>query len=415
MKKNIIKNVISLYGLTIAKMIFPLITLPYLTRVLTTECYGVVSYVKAVMQFMQLVVDFGFMYSGTKDIVNAKNNKKLLETENGNILMAKVLLASVSGIGLMILTMFIPVLRANVLYTILSFGVVFLTCFLFDYLFRGLEKMHIITIRFTTMKTIATILTFAFVKTDSDILWIPILDIIGSVIAIILVLIEMKKEEMKIRITSFGDIFNKIKESSLCFASDIATTAFGALNTVLIGIFLTATDVAYWSLCIQLIGAVQSMFTPVINGIYPEMVKNRSFNIVKKSFKIFIPIISVGSIFTIAIAKYVLLIIGGEQYTDATYLLRALVPVLLFSFIGMMLGWPVLGAIGKIKETSMSTIWAAIVQCLGLGVLVLMQQFTLINIAILRCSTEIIQLVLRILFCKKYKDELNFKGEVKEV
>ena len=63
-----------LYGMSIAKIVFPLLTLPYLTRVLSVESYGVVSYVKAVMQYMQLVVDFGFMLSGTKDIVNAKND-----------------------------------------------------------------------------------------------------------------------------------------------------------------------------------------------------------------------------------------------------------------------------------------------------------------------------------------------------
>lgn len=58
------------------KSYFPLLTLPYLTRVLSVESYGVVSYVKAVMQYMQLVVDFGFMLSGTKDIVNAKERPR---------------------------------------------------------------------------------------------------------------------------------------------------------------------------------------------------------------------------------------------------------------------------------------------------------------------------------------------------
>ena len=52
-----------LYIMNIAKLVFPLITLPYLTRVLSVDCYGVVSYVKATMVYAQLVVDFGFMLS----------------------------------------------------------------------------------------------------------------------------------------------------------------------------------------------------------------------------------------------------------------------------------------------------------------------------------------------------------------
>lgn len=58
--------------MNIAKMMFPLLTLPYLTRVLTADCFGVVAYVKAVMQYMQLIVDFGFVLSGTKDMYCVK-------------------------------------------------------------------------------------------------------------------------------------------------------------------------------------------------------------------------------------------------------------------------------------------------------------------------------------------------------
>ena len=83
MKSNVIKNTMMLYGMSIAKIVFPLLTLPYLTRVLSVESYGVVSYVKAVMQYMQLVVDFGFMLSGTKDIVNAKNDFSMLMSGTG--------------------------------------------------------------------------------------------------------------------------------------------------------------------------------------------------------------------------------------------------------------------------------------------------------------------------------------------
>lgn len=396
--------------MSIAKMILPLVTLPYLTRVLTTDCYGVVSYVKAVMQYVQLIVDFGFMLSGTKDIVNVKNNKKMLEIENGNILVAKLLLSGISGFLLIILALIIPILRANFLYTILSFITVFLTCFLFDYLFRGLEKMHVITIRFVTMKAISTILTVLFVKNDSDVLWIPILDILGSVVAVLLVFVELKKQDIRIKITTFKDALSKIKESFVYFVSDIATTAFGALNTLLIGIYLSSSDVAYWSICMQLIGAVQSMYTPLTNGIYPEMVKNRNINIIKKTLKIFVPLIICGCIFTIIVSKYVMLIIGGEQYISAANILIMLTPVLFFSFIAMVIGWPTLGAIGRVKETSLTTIISSVFQCSGILILLLVNKFSLINVAMLRSFTEFVLMFSRVVFCCKFRNELR-KGD----
>ena len=121
MKKNVIKNTIMLYGLSIAKIVFPLITLPYLTRVLTVDSYGVVAYVKSVMQYMQIFVDFGFLLSGTKSIVEVREDKTKLGKVTGNILLARIFLSCIAFICLMVLTMTIPLLRENWIFTILSY------------------------------------------------------------------------------------------------------------------------------------------------------------------------------------------------------------------------------------------------------------------------------------------------------
>ena len=131
-----------LYGMSIAKIVFPLLTLPYLTRVLSVESYGVVSYVKAVMQYMQIAVDFGFMLSGTKDIVNAKADQRKIGKGSGDILLARILLAATAFVALLGMIAVIPLLRANIEYTLLAFVTVFLSVFLFDYFFQGIEKMQ---------------------------------------------------------------------------------------------------------------------------------------------------------------------------------------------------------------------------------------------------------------------------------
>ena len=90
--KGIAFNVSMLYIMNIAKLVFPLITLPYLTRVLSVDCYGVVSYVKATMVYAQLVVDFGFMLSGVKAITEAREDRELVGRITGNVILAKVCL-----------------------------------------------------------------------------------------------------------------------------------------------------------------------------------------------------------------------------------------------------------------------------------------------------------------------------------
>lgn len=403
----VLKNIMMLYGMSIAKIIFPLLTLPYLTRVLTVESYGVVSYIKALMQYMQIVVDFGFMLSGTKDIVNAKNNHDKLEKEVGDILLARVFIAGLAFIVLLGMTIVIPTLRANATYTILSYANVFLSVFLYDYFFRGIEKMQIITERFIVMRAISTVMTFVLVHSEADVFLIPILDIVGSLVAVILVHYELKKENISFQFTGFNSIYRKLKKSAVYFISSMASTVYGALNTLLIGIFLSSHEVAYWSVCTQLIGAVQTMYLPITDGIYPEMIKRRSWKFIKRLLLCFMPIILAGSVFSEIVAPYVLLIMGGKQYIGATPLFRILIPVLFFSFPSGVLGWPTLGAIEREINVTKTTTIASCIQIVGLLVLILTDHFTIIWIARLRCLVELMLLLGRMMYCWKYRTEFH--------
>ena len=406
---NMINNTIMLYLMTVAKIIFPLITLPYLTRILSVDSYGVVSFVKSYMVYIQLVIDFGFSLSSVKDIVEANNDKKRIGIITGQTILAKLILSAISLIATLILCPFIPLLGSNLLYTLLSFFVIVLSSFLMDFLFQGIEKMHVMTISFVIMKLISTSLTLVLVKSDLDILWIPMLDIISSIIAIIFTLREVHKYKIPIKIKTLKKSIELIKESSVYFISNFATTAFGALNTLLIGIAMDSTQVAYWSVALQLIAAVNAMYSPIVNGIYPQMVREKSLLLIKKILYIFMPIVIVGCIVFFISAKFIVLIVSGEEYLYSATVLRYLIPILLISFPVMVIGWPTLGAIGKAKETTITTTVTAVAQVLGLIVLILINKFTLINVAILRCLTELLMLILRIRYCYIFSNEFNDK------
>lgn len=405
---SLAKNTSMLLLMNIAKMIFPLITLPYLTRVLTVDCFGLVAYVKAVMQYMQIFVDYGFMISGTQDIALARSDNDQLNEEVSNILLARLFLAVIGLILLVVITFILPTLKDNFTFVLLSYLVVVLTCFLFDYLFRGLEKMEVITKRFVVMRGFAVLLTFVFVKSDVDILWIPILDILGSIIAVILVFIQLHKMKIVLKFHLSNDILKKIKDSTVVFLNTVAETAFMALNTIVIGIYLPIKEVAFWSLSLQIISAGQAFYTPIIEGIYPRMIISKDFNIIQKVLKIFIPIIILGCIFTYFAAPIMVQIIGGIQYIDATSTLQALIPVLFFGFTTMLFGWPTLGVLGTAKDVTFCTMITAFLQILGLIVLVNMGKLTILNISWLRGITEFINTCLRALYICAYR----YKGDI---
>lgn len=405
-RQGIAFNVSMLYIMNIAKLIFPLITLPYLTRVLSVDCYGVVAYVKATMVYAQLIVDFGFMLSGVKAITEASEDMLKVGRIAGNVVLAKIMLSVASIIVIVTAAFFIEILRENMLYTILAFIPIALSTFLFEFLFRGLELMHIITIRYVIMRTISVGLTLVLVKGDADILWIPILDILSYVVAIGLTLYEVKKLGIKISfIESFKGAYQSLKISSVYFASEAATTVFGVLNTILVGIFMDKADVAYWAVCLQLVSAVRSMYTPITNGIYPQMIKTKNFGIIKKALKMFMPIVIGGCLIVLIFVEPLMTIAGGAKYAASAPIMRCLVPVLFFSFPAMLFGWPTLGALDKAKETTKTTISAAVVQITGLVVLGLTDNFVIIGVALMKSFTEVCLMSFRLRYVWKFRGE----------
>lgn len=402
-KSKIVNNAMMLMIFNISKILFPFITLPYLTRVLTTDTYGIVTYAKTVMNYMQIFVDFGFVLSATKDIVKCRENKEEMERVIGDTLIARIILGGVGFILVFILSLALPILRTNILYTMLSYVAVFLSIFLMDFLFRGLEKMHIITIRFIVMKVISTILTFVLIKNDANLLLIPTLDILSTAFAIGLVYLEIRKLHLKMKFSKLKNALNAIKDSFVYFLSNVASVSFNALSTIIIGIYITPTEVAYWGICIQIIGTIQTCYSPICDGIYPEMIKTQNLNLIKKIVKIFLPVISIGCVCAYFLAETGLMILGGKEYIEAVPVFRTLIPSLFFGFFAIVLGWPTLGAIGKSKQVTISTIIGITTNIVLLIGLIITKSFTLINVAIVRDITEFVFFAVRLYFFQKYK------------
>lgn len=405
--KNIVNNTIMLMIFNIAKIVFPFITLPYLTRILTTDSYGIVAYVKTVMSYMQIFVDFGFVLSATKDIVKCREDKNEMERVIGDTMVARVILGGLGFVVVLILSLALPILRTNILYTMLSYVAVFLSIFLMDFLFRGLERMHVITIRFIVMKIISTIFTFVLIKGDQNLILIPILDIVSTLVAILMVWYEIGKMQLKLKFSEMKKVISTLKDSFVYFLSNVAATSLNALSTIIIGIYTSPTEVAYWSLCMQIIGSITACYNPISDGIYPEMIKTKNTAIIKKVLKIFMPIVLAGCIFSYFFANIGFMILGGEKYSNAVPVFRLLIPTLFFGFPAIIFGWPTLGAIGKAKETTVTTIIAISVYIIYIVGLIVTKSFTITNIAIGRSITEMVLFGTRYWFYRKYKSLFN--------
>lgn len=406
---RIVQNTAMLYLMNIAKLIFPLITQAYLARVLDPEGgFAIYTYVRSsVMTYVQLVIDFGFLLSATKAIAQVREDQEQVGRIVGHVMAGKGILSLAALAVLAVMSLFIPLLRENPVYTALSFLQAATTIFLVDFLFHGLERMHVITIRYFITRVITVTLTFLLIRDDSDLLLIPLLEIIGNLAAIAWVWRDIRASNIPVRFRSWQETWLLLKDSFVYFLSDMASTAFGALNTLIVGVVMTQRDVSIWGVAMTFVSAVQMMYTPITNSIYPHMVREKSLGVIKKVLLIFLPIVTLGCVVVWFGAELLVTILAGTELLDAAPLLRWLIPLLFISFLAAVFGWPVLGAIGKSREVTITTITAAAAQVLGLVLLLATDRFSFWNLAMLRAATDLLLTCHRIYYCRKYRSEFH--------
>lgn len=376
-----VSNTISLYLMNLVRILLPLVTIPYLARVFSTEVYGLVVYSKALMSYAQLFIDFGFLLSATRSIVLAADDKNKINKIVGDTLVEKTILSVMVIVFFVLLLPHLPILTGFDLFIWLSIFAVLSNVFILDFLFRGLELMHYVAVPYVIAKIISTIFTLLLIKHDSQLLLLPILDIIGNAAAILFSWHYKNKYGIRIVFSNAHIWIADLKESFIFFLSNFSTTIFGAFTTLIAGSYLPLNQLAYWGICMQLLSAAKALYSPITNSLYTQLIKSRDIKLVKRIAKFMGVPMLIGTAVVFSQSNAIMWIIGGEKYSVAGIYLIMLLPAFVFSFYSMLYGWPVLGAINKIGLTTSTTVVTSIIHSLLLIALIALNQFNLTNLA----------------------------------
>ena len=417
-KRALLKNTIMLYILTFSSYLMSFIVVPYQTRVLGPEKYGMLGVATAIMVYFKLFIDFGFLLSATAEVSNCTEDKNKLSRIFTSVTVNKIVLSSISFFALILLCTIVPQWQDNLLFFILFFLSTVLGSLIPDYLYRGIEKMGAITLRTVLIKLFFTLMVFVLVKDPDDYILIPILNIIGDLVALLGVYCHLFFK-LKIRFIScsWWDIRNRMKQSSLFFLSRIATTAYTAANTIVLDLMFAGGMTAYYTSADKLVSTAKNGLSPISDSLYPYMVKNRDFKIVKKVLFVLEPIILLGCTILFIWAKPICIWFFGEQYAHTADALRALLPVVAITLPNYICGFPVLGAMGLSKHANYTVIVGSI---LHIGNLILLFVTKMMNIVTLGIATSIAEgliLLYRIIVIVRYKKRFNScnrKGEKNE-
>lgn len=398
--KTFAKNTFFLYIMTGAKFVLPLIITACLTRRLGPDAYGVISYLTPVMGYFILLFDFGFNFSATKKIAQHRADPVLIEKTIAAVYTAKILLVLAGFLPLMLLLLCIDLLRQYVLLTVLYYLSTAAQIFIPDFLYRGLEKMEGVTTRYILAKLITAVLIFLAVRDDGGLILVPLAYLIGTVAAALHTNHHMvKKLGYRVALGGLREAAAELRESGIYFVSTFASTALSVTSTFVMGIVgMPTAQIAYWGVAFQVVQAVQAMYDPITTSIYPHVAGKRDHKFVLRITLCLLPLVAVGCVLLYWLAGLAVKIIAGSAYLAAVPVLQALTPMLLFSFVAQMLGFPLLGALGRERQASFTTLVAAGAQILGLVGLALSHHFTLLSLALLRNVTELIFMILRIYF-----------------
>lgn len=398
-----------LYVLTFSNYFFSFMTVPYQTRVLGPEIYGLLGFAFATMIYFQLVMDFGFMLSATAEIASAKGDKEKIARICESVSIGKIILGLLCAGVLYILCNSFPQFALGRSVFWICWAYTFMNSLIPDYLYRGMEDMKPITYRTLFVKLIFTIGIFVFVKAPDDYILVPVLYLFGSALAVIISFWDAKKRfDLTAVKIDFRDIWFRMAGSFPFFVSRIASTVYGATNTMILGLLYSGENVlGYYTSADKVVTLARSGASPISDSLYPYLIRNKNFKLVRTILFIAMPIIVIGAVILYIYAPEICIFVFGRDYEAAMLPLRCLVPVMIFVLPSYILGFPMMTPLGIARYANLSILFGAIVQIVSLLILWMSDMLNLVSVCIATSITEACVLLFRLIvvsiYLKKYR------------
>lgn len=271
-RKRLLGNMASLFTLQGANYLLPLVTLPYLVRVLGPEKFGLIAFSQAFIQYFVVATDYGFNLSATREIAVHRDNPEKLGEIVSAVLTIKVALFLAGALILAALVASIPTFHAHwTLYLIVYLTVMGATFFP-TWLFQGLERMKDITWMNMGARLITTACIFIFVQNTHDYLIAAGIQSVPVLLAAIPAwLVLRRKQDISWRIPSRESLHNQLNSGWHVFLSTAAINVYTSSNAFVLGLIAGPVAVGYFSAANKVVQAVQGLLTPVTQTLYPHI------------------------------------------------------------------------------------------------------------------------------------------------
>lgn len=365
-KKSIAKNAILNVIKTLGSIIFPLITFPYISRILHTENMGIYNFNLSIINYFVLIAALGISTYSIREGAAYRENRSDMSNFASEIFTINMISTAISYILLIIGILIFPVLRINAsMLLILSISIIFTTigC---DWIFSIYEEFKYITIRSIFFQILSIILMFIFVKNQNDLFNYAIITIIASSGANIINFVSLKKY-CDIKLIFSKKILKHIYPILILFANSIAMTLYINSDMTILGILsnnyytgLYSVSTKVYTTLKTILGALIIVSIPRLSYYLGNNMKEEYQKSGNKIFNLLLIIVVPAMTWAIFMSKNIILILSGSEYIEATTSLQILEIALIFSIISWFYSSCILIPNKKEKKVLIATLTSAI-------------------------------------------------------
>ena len=328
-KKNLILN--TLYQILI--MIIPLITTPYVSRVLGSDGVGRYSYAYAIAYYFVIFAMLGVNNYGNRTIAAVSSDKEKRSILFWSIYWFQLFVAVISVVVYILYVIF---LCEDKMMGWIMLTYVLSAVFDINWFFFGMEEFKITVARNSAVKLIAVFCIFLFVKSPEDVYIYAFVNVIGFLVAQIILWTMLRKYIIFKRVSK-DDIVQHIKPNVVLFIPIIAISLYKFMDRIMLGMMSTNSEVGYYESCekivqipIALITALGTVMLPRISNMIAENKGDEGIQYMKKSLILTLIVAAPLSFGIMAVAREFVPWFYGMGFEKCVDVFQILMPSCLF-------------------------------------------------------------------------------------
>jgi PST family polysaccharide transporter len=269
---DILRNIFALGLIQVASYSLPLVTLPYVLRVVGIQRYGILAFASSFIAYLVILTDYGFRLSAPRAISVHRDDPVRVSAIFSAVVLIKLLLLLISSVVLWVGLRFMPDLGVYRIVSFYTFGLVIANALSVTWFFQGMERMKYITYLSLGSKLLYTVLLFTFIHRGADFIYIPLLSSVTEVLAgAIGIAIAVNAFNVRLVLCRY-EVVTTLREGWHTFVSSVSINAYTVTPVFAVGLFAGARLAGCYSVAERLASLFQTFpIASVLQALYPRL------------------------------------------------------------------------------------------------------------------------------------------------